>query len=98
MRLLILFSGLFLCILPVGARHYYVLGGFKIGQKITDVKTGLASLKDSDIKGGVMRMFEDGRSGMVAFAHGSAKQEIVFLRGLTGFGLWELNALRAGQQ
>ncbi|MFO1526961.1 MAG: hypothetical protein U1F16_13420 [Turneriella sp.] len=63
-----------------------------------DNKTGLASLKDSDLKNGVMRMFESGRSGMVVFAHGNVKKEIVFIRGLTGFGLWELNALRAGQE
>ena len=56
-----------------------------------DTKTGLASLKDSDLKDGVMRMFDSGRSGMVVFAHGNVKKEIVFIRGLTGFGLWELN-------
>jgi len=59
-----------------------------------DSKTGIASLKDSDLKGGVMRMFDAGRTGMVVFAHGKVKREIVFIRGFTGFGLWELNPLR----
>lgn len=63
-----------------------------------DSKTGLASLKESDIKGGVMRVFEAGRTGMVAFAHGKVKKEIVFIRGFTGFGLWELNPLREGAE
>jgi hypothetical protein len=60
-----------------------------------DTKTGLASLKDSDLKGGAMRLFEDRKSAMVVHAHGNVKKEIVFIRGLTGFGLWELNPLRA---
>lgn len=59
-------------------------------------KTGLASLSEKDLKGGVMRVFDGGRTGMVTFAHGKVNKEIVFIRGFTGFGLWELNVLRAG--
>lgn len=61
-----------------------------------DRTVGLASLSEKDLKGGVMRVFDDGRTGMVTFAYGKVNKEVVFIRGFTGFGLWELNPLRAG--
>lgn len=58
---------------------------------LLDPKTGLVSLEVGDITGPILRVFDDGKTANVYSVGGTVKKEIVFIRGHTGYGLWELN-------